>query len=76
MYTWTVVNESTGDILTSFKDYKTVEGAVQGVKSYILNKLNEGDIEESMTLSITVDTEEGKSVTQIKDMLASEVREL
>jgi len=76
MYTWTVVNESTGDILTSFKDYKTVDGAVQGVKSYILNKLSEGDIEESMTLSITIDTEDGKSVTQIKDIVAGEVREL
>ena len=76
MYTWTVVNESTGDILTSFKDYKTVDGAVQGVKSYILSRLGEGDIEESMTLSITIDTEDGKSVTQIKDIVAGEVREL
>ena len=76
MYTWTVVNESTGDILTSFKDYKTVDGAVQGVKSYILSRLGEGDIEESMVLSITVDTEEGKSVTQISDIAAGEVREL
>ena len=76
MYTWTVVNESTGDILTSFKDYQTVDGAVQGVKSYILSRLSEGDIEESMTLSITIDTEDGKSVTQIKDIVAGEVREL
>lgn len=73
MYTWTFVNHSTGEIVECDTEYSSTSKAVQGLKLTIAELLEDGDLDYSMSLSVTIQLN-GQTVSGMKDFEAGKYR--
>jgi len=73
MYTWTFVNNTTGEIIECENEYPSASKAVQGLKSTLAELLEDGDLTGNMSLSVTISLND-QVITNMKDFEAGKYR--